>query len=79
MNGGKGPGDPKIGDFEAHIRCDQHVLRFHIAVDQPGPVGVANSSTGLDEQRQGLFRAEPAALLDQRFQVRARDVFHDQE
>ena len=42
VNGGKRTRNPKIGDFEAHIRRDQHVLRFYIAVHQPGPVCIAD-------------------------------------
>ena len=37
------------------------------------------TGTGLDEQRYGFLGGKPAALFDERFQVRARDVFHDDE
>ena len=40
---------------------------------------ITDAGAGLDEQWYGFLGCKPAALFDERFQVRARDVFHDDE
>ncbi len=60
-----GTRNSKIRYFETIIRRDQHVMRFDVAMDKSGAMGITNSSAGLDHQRNALIDREAAALTKQ--------------
>ena len=48
-------------------------------LNQPGAVGISNPGTGLHDQRNGFLIGIATALAQERLQVLARNVFHDNE
>ena len=75
----QGARNAEVGDFEAVIRRDQHVVRFDVAVHQAGAMSVSDARAGLYDQRDALLHREAAALAQQGLQVRARHQLHDDE
>jgi hypothetical protein len=50
VNGRQGAGNAEIGYFQAAVWGDQHIVRFDIAVNQPGAVRVADAFARLRQQ-----------------------------
>ena len=72
----------RIVRAEAELRpggpADHHqVARLHVAVDDPLAVRVLEARAGLDADRDGDLRAEPAAALEELGDGAALDVLHD--
>src|SRR4030067_1161716 len=79
MNRCQSAGDPKIRDFEALVGSYDHIMRFYVAMDQTCPMGVAYPSTCLDNQRKSFIHTQASTALQNRFEVCAWDIFHDNE
>jgi hypothetical protein len=78
FDGGEGARDAKVGDLEAHILRDEHVVRLDIAVDETGAVGVPHAGAGLDHERDAILHTEKRPrVADELFQIFAGDVLHD--
>jgi hypothetical protein len=77
------PGEPEVRDLDraaaGRLVGEQHVLRLHVAVDHPGPVGLGERGEHRVEQGQRPARRERGVLADHVAQGEPRDVLHDQE
>ncbi len=76
---GKRARDAEVSHFESAIRRDDHVVRFYVAVDEPGAMGVTNAGAGLHDERNRFFNSESSALAEDGFEVFAGQILHDNE
>ena len=70
---------PKSTTLTVPSVADQHVLRLDVAVHQPGPVRGGERGQHRLQHRDGLVRAQPAALPQHVAQRAAGDQLHHQE
>ncbi len=73
---GQGPRQAEVGHLGQSGGCDEDILRFDVAVGEPGGVGGRQSSQDLVQQRQGIGRRHRAASIDDRAQRPAGHEFH---
>ena len=78
LAGRDGPGQPEVGDLDPPVVAEQHVLGLDVAVHDAGPVRRGQRPQHRLEQRQGAGRRQRPAVAQQRAQVAAVDVLHDQ-
>ena len=64
-------GQPQVQNLEDAGPAQQQVGRLHVAVNQPGRVGVLQAVGGLADVVGGAGRVEPAAAGDQLLQIDA--------
>jgi len=71
---GHGPGEAEVGDLDAAVRGDEHVLRLDVAVHQTRRVGRSEGVEHSLEHVERLAEGERAALAEHRAQVGPRHV-----
>lgn len=71
------PGEAEIGEQSASVAVDEDVFRLHVAVDDAVPVRGVERAADFAYDLRGVFRDEPALLLDPLLQRLTDDVGHD--
>ena len=69
--------DAEVRDLRAAVAVQQHVLRLHVAVDEPVLVGEREPAGDLDGDLERLAHLEAALADDELLQVLAVDVLED--
>ena len=78
---GKSTGNPKIGDLQALIGGDDHIMHFLFHNGSDRPVGVPTPAPGLNNQAEGfvvIFNL-PRLFRDHLKSDFYGDIFHDDE
>jgi hypothetical protein len=70
-------GDPEVAEVDVRAR-DQHVRGLDVAVHEAGGVRGVEGAADLRDDRGRPARREPPLAAQERVEVRARDVAHDQ-
>ena len=69
--------DAEVGHLRLAVLVEQHVLRLHVAVDEPAAVGEGERPRHLEGHEDRVAHREPAGALEQLLQVLALDVLED--
>ena len=71
-----GVGDAEVGDLDAAVVADEHVVRLDVAVDDAVLVGVAQAGEHLHRDRDRALGRERALLLDDLLERAPLEVLH---
>jgi hypothetical protein len=71
--------DAEIGHLRAGVAVQEHVLRLHVAVDEPVLVREAERSGDLQDELDRLALGQRPLALEQRLQVLPVDILEDDE
>ena len=72
------PGEPQIGELDAAVLGEDHVLGLDVAVDQPLLGGVLERLGDRQRDPEGFFLLEDLVLVEVILDRGPFDVFHDE-
>ena len=70
---------PKVEEHDAAVVSSHHVVRLHVAMNQPRAVGRCERAGHLDDRQHAGARKAHDAIVDRRAHRAAGDELHDEE